>query len=309
MKRQLHLFRRRAAFAFVGLLALAVPIAGLAAAEQTGEVVARLGATDISTATLSDFVHMLDKNVRKQALADPQIMSRLVRSELARVAVLNEARSKKWEQRPDVVSQINRAIDDAIVHSYLASVATPPDDYPSDADIQKAYDVNRESFMVPRQYKLEQIFIALPQGSDKKAEDAAQKKADDLAKKAKAKPADFADLAKANSDQKQSAERGGDMGWVPETQIVPDIRSKVAGMANGEISDPIRLPDGWHIVRMSDTKPAAPLPLAEVKERLTAALRQHKTQENEQNYLAGLLEKTPVTLNEIGLRKVFETAP
>ena len=129
------------------------------------------------------------------------------------------------------------------------------------------------------------------------------------AAKCRAKNADFHDIARANSEHKESAEKGGDMGWLPETQIVPEIRSKVSGMTNGEVSDPIRASDGWHIIRMVDTKPAAPQPLAEIKDKLAAALRQRKAQENEQAYLAGLLEKTPVSVNEIGLRKIFETAP
>lgn len=309
MRRRLNLFRSRMVFAVACAFAVVAVIGAVVAAEPAGEVVARLGATDITAAALSDFVRVLDKSIRKQALGDPQLMTRLVRAELARVAVLNEAKSKKWEQRPDVVPQIDRAIDDTIVHSYLASVTTPPDSYPSEAEIQSAYDLNRESFMVPRQYKLEQIFVAVPAGADKKTEDAAQKKAEDLAKKAKAKPADFPDLARASSDHKESAEKGGDMGWAPENQIRPEVRGKIAGMPNGEVTDPIRSQAGWHIVRMVDTKPAAPRALAEVKERLIAALRQRKMQENEQGYLAGLLEKTPVTVNEIALRKIFEGNP
>jgi peptidylprolyl isomerase len=234
-------------------------------------------------------------------------MNRLVRAELARVAVLNEAKSKKWEERPEVISQIARAIDHTIVNSYLASIATPPADYPSDAEIKSAYDLNRDRFMVPRQYKLDQIYIAVAAGADKKTEDAAEKKAEDLAKKLKAKPGDFVELARANSDHKDSAERGGEMGWAPENQIVPEIRAKIASMTNGEISDPIRTSDGWHIIRMVDTKPAAPRPLAEVKDQLAALLRQRKAQETEQAYLAGLMEKTPVTVNEFALRKIFET--
>jgi peptidylprolyl isomerase len=284
-------------------------VGAVVAADTGGEAVAKLGSTDITAAALTDYVHSLDKAVRKQALSDTQLMTRLVRNELARMAVLNEAKAKKWEQRPDVAVKIDRAIDDTIVQSYLASVTMPPDDYPSDAEIAKAYDLNRDSFLVPRQYRLEQIFVAAPAAGDKKAEDAAEKKVDDLAKKAKAKPTDFGDLAKANSEHKETAEKGGDMGWLPEPQLVPEIRTKVGGMTVGEVADPIRLADGWHILRLADTKPAATRPLSEVKERLVIALRQRKMQENEQNYLSGLFEKSPVTVNEIALRKIFETAP
>jgi parvulin-like peptidyl-prolyl isomerase len=301
--------RARAAICALTVLAAATLSGPALAADPSPDVVARLGATDFTAAQLGGFVRSLEPAMRKQALADPQIMNRLVRSELARIAVLNEAAAKKWEQRPEIVAEIARARDQTIVTTYLASLTTPPADYPPDADIQSAYDLNRDSFMVPRQYHLAQIYIALPAGGDKTAVDAAQKKAQDLAQKAKAKGASFEDLARANSDHKDSAAHGGDMGWAPENEITQEIRGPVAGMSAGEISDPIRAPDGWHIIRMMETKPAAPLPLAEVKDRLITLLRQRKMQENEQAYLAALLEKTPVAVNEIGLRKLFEAAP
>src|SRR5262249_1012833 len=119
---------------------------------------------------------------------------------------------------------------------------------------------------------------------------------------------DFAALARQSSEHKESAARGGEMGWAPENQIVPEIRNQIAGMSKGDVSDPIRAADGWHIVRLVDTKPEAPPPLAEVRDTIVAPLRQAKAQTNQQAYVAGLLQKTPISVNEIGLRKIFEGA-
>jgi parvulin-like peptidyl-prolyl isomerase len=222
--------------------------------------------------------------------------------------VLKEAEAHKWDQRPEVVQEIRRVRDEAITSSYLMSVSAPPADYPSEADIQSAFDLNRDALMRPRQYRLSQIFVALPPGGDAKAEEGAHRKADDLARQAKSKGANFDALAAANSDVKTGIEQGGALGWASEAEIVPEIRSQIVGMTQGEISDPIRTASGWHIVRMDDTRPAAPRPLAEVHDSLAAALRQRKAQANEQAYLNGLLAKSPVAVNEIGLKEVFESA-
>jgi peptidylprolyl isomerase len=276
------------------------------APSNTGtDVVARLGATDITAQSLRNFVHTLDPAVRKQALADPEAMARLVRAELARMAVLKEAQAQKWEQRPEVAQEIQRVRDEAITASFLKSVSAPPADYPSEAEIKSAYDLNRDALMAPRRYRLSQIFVALPAGGDAKAEAAAKQKADDLAHKARARGTDFDALAKASSDAKPG-EQAGDLGWADEPQIVPEIREQVAGMAQGEVSDPIRAGSGWHIIRMDDTKPAAPRPLAEVHDALATALRQRKAQANEQAYLNGLLAKSPIAVNEIALKRIFE---
>jgi parvulin-like peptidyl-prolyl isomerase len=239
-------------------------------------------------------------------LADQQVMNRLVQLEIIRKAILGEAKAKNWQKRPEVAKQIDQAADAITLKDYLASVVALPAGYPSADDIRKAYDLNRDRFMVPRQYHLEQIFIASPKG-DKNAA-SAQKTASDLATRARSSGVKFEDLARASSQHKPSALKGGDMGWAPETQILPEIRQVVAGMAKGEISAPIRSDVGWHVVRMLDTRPAAPRPLAEVTPLIIASLRQSKQQQDEQLYIVRMLQKTPVTVNQPLVRKAFETA-
>jgi peptidylprolyl isomerase len=290
---------------FLAVIFAAVPAL---AADPVPDVVARLGTTDITAAMLRTFVGTLDPAVRKRAASDPALMAQLVRAELARMAVLKAAQAQKWDQRPEVIQQIQRVRDEAVTSNYLMSVSAPPADYPSTADIQSAYDLNRDALMAPRQYRLSQIFVALPAGGDAKAEAAARQQADDMAHKAKGAGANFDALVKANADTKAAPEQGGDLGWASEAEIVPEIRSQIAGLGQGEVSDPIRTASGWHIIRLDDTKPAAPRPLAEVRDQLVAALRQRKMQANEQAYLNGLLAKSPVSVNEVGLKKIFENA-
>jgi parvulin-like peptidyl-prolyl isomerase len=288
------------------LITILVAVVPAVAADSGSEVVARLGTTDITATMLRNFVRTLDPVVRKQAQGDPALMAKLVRAELARMAVLQVAEAQKWDQRPEVIQQIQRVRDEAVTSSYLMSVSAPPADYPSEPEIQSAYDLNRDALMAPRQYRLSQIFVSLPAGADAKAAEAVRQKADDMARKAKATGADFDALVKASADIKAGAEQGGDLGWASETEIVPEIRSQIAGLAQGEVSDPIRTASGWHIIRLDDTRPAAPRPLAEVRDQLVAALRQRKLQANEQAYLNGLLTKSPVAVNEIDLKKIFE---
>ncbi len=287
------------------LLTLAFPNAFSAlAAEPAADVVARIGDTDVTASALRNFVATLDPATRKQALADPAAMAKLIRAELARMAVLKEAEAQKWDKRPEVVLEIQRVRDEAVAASFLKSVSAPPADYPSEAEINAAYDLNRDALMAPRQYRLSQIFVAVPTGGDAAAEAAAKRKADDLARQLKARSADFDAVAKAGLDAKPG-EKNGDLGWAAESQIVPEIRGQIAGMAQGDISDPIRTQSGWHIIRMDDTKAAAPRPLAEIHDSLAAALRQRKAQANEQAYLAGLLTKSPITVNEVGLKNIL----
>lgn len=82
----------------------------------------------------------------------------------------------------------------------------------------------------------------------------------------------------------------------------------VAGMAKGEISEPVRGDQGWHIVRLMDTKPATTRPLAEVRALIVTSLRQEKQQSDQLQYVKRMVDKTPVRLNQANLRIALEAA-
>ena len=277
-----------------------------AVSAQPNEMVAQMGDTRFTTSDIRNFIDRMDPEARRQALANPKLMLQLIQAEVARKAVLNEAIARKWQLKPAVTKQIDAARDAILLKTYLASVTDLPQSYPSDADVKAAYDLNRDKFLVPRQYHLEQIFISSPPG-DKNAA-AVLNKANALAVKAHARGVRFEDLARQNSQHKPSAEKGGDTGWLAESQLQPAIRAKIAGMMRGDVSDPIRSDQGWHIVRLIDTRPARLRPLAEVRSLIIASLRAQKQQSDELQYIARMLQKTPVSVNEAKLRTVLEAS-
>lgn len=65
---------------------------------------------------------------------------------------------------------------------------------------------------------------------------------------------DFADLARANSDDKGSAQKGGDLGWFKPGVMVDIFDKTLAGMEIGEISDIIESPFGFHIIQLLDKR-------------------------------------------------------
>jgi len=288
------------------LLVLLSAGSALAVSSQSGDVVAQMGQIRFTASDLKDFVGRMEPETRRQAQADPKIMDQLVQAEIARKAVLNEALARKWQLNPAVAKQIDLAREAIVLKSYLASVTDLPQSYPSEADIKAAYDLNRDKFLVPRQYRLAQIFISSPPG-DKNAADAL-KKANALTSQAHARGARFDELARRNSQHKISADKGGDIGWLVESQLQPAIRAKIAGMMRGDVSDPIRGDQGWHIVRLIDTKPAALKPLAEVRPVIVSALRQQKQQSDQLQYIKRLVDKTPVQVNQANLRTALKAA-
>lgn len=281
----------------LGLLpvALSCPAAGAATATPS-EVVARVGGADLTTDDIRAYLATLPPVDREALAQDPAKLSQVVRLYLAQRLVLKEALAKKFDQQAETKAQLDRVHDAALGELYLASVVKVPDGFPSDAEVQAAYDANKSSFIAPRQYRLAQIFIKAPK------EDKA--KLDAVTAKLKERGAEFGAVAAQFSDLKPEAEKGGEIGWVAETQLMPEIRQAVSGLAKDGIGDPIRSDDGWHILKLLDTKAAGPVALAEVKPALIERLRQAKAQQLRQAYLGQLLQKDPPAINELALSKI-----
>jgi hypothetical protein len=284
-------------------LAVALSVGGARAADDPNEVVGRAGSAEIKLGQIREFLRHADPNLRQQAEKDPQALVPAIRNDLGRMAVYNEARDKKWDQRPEVEALIEQARMNVVLSSYLQSVVQLPQGFPSDAEIHAAYDANRGSLVRPSQYHLAQIFFSVPNSADKSVTDAVQHRAEDIDKKARGKGADFAALARETSDHKESAANGGDIGWVGADKLLPEIRNVVATMARGEVSPPIRTPGGFNIVKLVESKPSELAPLAEVRDGLIQTLRQRKFEELQAAYVNGMLERSGLAINEMALRK------
>ena len=279
---------------------LLLPAAGRAQA-AADPVVARRGDVTLTASQVREMIGYADPQLRQRLQTDPAALDALVRERLVQMSVLAEAHAHQWDARPDVAWRADRAREASVEQSYVASLSQPDPAFPSDAQIQAAYDANKAKLVLPRQYHLAQIYLAVPPDASPAVNAAAQKKLADLRAQATRGHADFAALARRQSDDHASAPSGGDLGWVREDQVLPVVRGAVAGLADGAISEPLRAADGWHLVRVLGARPAAPATLAEARETLVRALRQQQAQQNGQAYINGLLTKQPVQLNEIEL--------
>lgn len=283
-------------------LALLAPL--LPAARAADDVIARVGATEIKADQVKPFLAGVSEQDREALLKNPAALSQAVRTLILQQLLFKEALAAGWDKTPEVAEQIERLKQGVVAESYLQSVAKIPDGFPSEQDVKSLYEARREDMKVPKQIQLAQIYVAVPQEADKAAQDKAKAKVDEVAKAAKS--GDFAAVAREKSDERESATRGGAVGWLAEAQIQPEIRTKVASLPKGAMSDPIRLADGWYVVKVLDTKDPHIATFDEVKDQLVRLLRNERARANREAYMSKLQQQNPVVLDELALDKLIE---
>ena len=284
------------------------PAATPAAAGPKGVgVVARVGDLEVNLDEIKSALGNLDVRELAAVSRDPALLNQVVRSLLVQRLLYREALAKKWDQSEQAVARLERLRQSAVTESYLESVSQPPAGWPADAEVQAAYEANQASWLVPRQYRLAQIYVALPEGGDQAAVTKAQGRIETVKRKLDEKPGDFAVLAKAESDEKTSAAAGGEIGWLTEAQIQPDIREAALKLAAGKVSAPIKRAQGWHIIKCLEIKESFTPSLADLKVSLVEKMREEKVKANSQAYLAQLLQENPVTINELAIGQILES--
>ncbi len=166
----------------------------------------------------------------------------------------------------------------------------------SEADIKKFYDDNKERrFTQPAKLNASHILIKYSDNPNEEEKKAAQSKLLEL-KKQLSEGADFAALAKQNSDC-PSKEQGGNLGDFSEGQMVQDFEAALKSLKTGEVSDPIETQFGLHLIKAGESKAAEVQDFANVKEQISQQLQQQQSGEAFEKHLDSLMEAAEYKIN------------
>jgi peptidyl-prolyl cis-trans isomerase D len=142
------------------------------------------------------------------------------------------------------------------------------------AEVRKQYDDNLRLYGKPEQRQAAHILIAVKPGASAEEQAAAKKKADEIAAQARKNPAQFAELAKKNSQDTGSAAQGGDLGlFARDGSMVKPFEDAVFGMKVGEIAGPVQSDFGWHVIKLTAIQPAQMQTFDQVKGQIEQDMR------------------------------------
>lgn len=183
---------------------------------------------------------------------------------------MTEAELREYTRRDLIISNF---IDQTIVPKVTVA----------EEDIKNFYEQNPDKFNQPEAVKASHILI----GVDAKASAEEKKKAREKTEKLRkeiAGGADFAALAKENSTC-PSSQQGGDLGFFGKGQMVPAFEQSAFSLKPGEISDVVETQFGYHIIKVTDKKPAETVALKEVRSKIEEFLKGQKISAAVNNYL------------------------
>ena len=185
----------------------------------------------------------------------------------------------------------------------------------SDNDAKKYYDTHKSEFVHGEQVRASHILISAntleiiqqlkaknpnidpaDMNTQVEAAIAAQKaKAEKVLAQVKQNPDDFAKIAQKESDDKASAERGGELGFFPKEAMVPEFANAAFSMKPNTVSEQlVQSPYGFHIIKVTDRMEAGSTPYAKVKDEIKFYLETQKQIEVLKNITDGLMKNAKI---------------
>jgi peptidyl-prolyl cis-trans isomerase C len=235
-----------------------------ATADTTGPVVAVFGSHRLTRHDVDSVIATAPSDVQDR-LRTFDGYKQLVQRMIFEESVLQLADRDSIERDPAFQAEVSRAVRNAKMRGYYNRriAALPP---PSDSLIRADYDAHIDQYRVPARVRVRHIQVATQSAAS-------------AIRRRLMKGGLWDEICKASSLDKLTKDRGGLIGYVSkESEIVPGVGNAPAIVAaafelkEGETSQPLKGPKGWHLIRVDNREEASVQPFEQVKDRIQKEL-------------------------------------
>ncbi len=163
-------------------------------------------------------------------------------------------------------------------------------------DLKTYYKENATKLAGKAERRASHILIAAPKSMSAADREKARQKAEALLAQVKKAPATFADVAKKNSEDPGSAEKGGDLDFFTRGAMVKPVEDAVFDMKVGDISNVVTTDFGFHIIKLTDVREPKVRSFEEMRPELEAELKtqqaSRKFAETAETFTNGVYEQS-----------------
>jgi peptidyl-prolyl cis-trans isomerase D len=149
----------------------------------------------------------------------------------------------------------------------------------TEKEISDYYEDHQDKFHKDAQVKASHILFRVEQDAPEADAAKAKAEAEKVLEEARKPDADFAELARKYSQDPTAAQNAGELGYFTRAQMTPAFAAAAFTMQPGQISDLVRTPFGFHIIKLEDAKPAETQPLEAVRNDIVEAVKREKARQ------------------------------
>jgi parvulin-like peptidyl-prolyl isomerase len=259
-------------------------------AASADPVVLTVGTQKLTKSQFEQVVNSLSPQQQAQ-VKTPEGRRKLAEQLSELLTLAEHARAEKLDQNPVVQTRLMLQTDQVLASAAYQALG---DVAPDDAAMQKFYDDHKQDWEEVKarhiliRFKGSQVPLKL--GEKDLTDQEALQKAKDLRAKIVA-GANFADLAKTESDDAGSAVNGGDLGSFTKDRMVPEFANAAFAAKIGEVTEPVKSAYGYHLILVESHSTKS---FAEAKPEIEKAMGPEMAKQG----LEALKKKTTVVYDE-----------
>lgn len=255
------------------ILTAMVPIDFAVAAEVLNKV--SDGKSTLNVSEIEQELLAAPAKVREAALSNKASLASLISPMFVDIRVEEAARKEGFEDRSDVKAAIERNVRSTIARLYLGEKIDA-----ASAKLGKleplAYErylANKNNYQMPESIKVAHILFKVDTDAGLEAEADVKLRAEKVLEQLRS-GADFSKLAREDSDDKGTVEKGGELpGLIEKGSLVPTFEKAAYALKPNEVSGLVRTRFGFHIIKLLEHHDAHVRPYEEVKNQIIESIK------------------------------------
>lgn len=259
----------------IGLFAvmmLAFSATGFAAVE-----LAKIGSKSLTDADVKSLVGSIPEGQKQQINGDDSIKEKMVDNLVMEELFVQEAEKTGLSKDKDFTAALERAKRQLLAQRFVQKSIQPKI---TDGAVKTFFEKNKARYS---QDEVHALHVLLKTEAEAK----------EVYNKAKAGE-DFEVLAKKYSKDPSAAQNMGDLGFFTRSRMVPQFADAAFAMKPGEISQPVKSPFGYHVIKVTEKRDGKPVKFDEVKDQVKNDLQTQTFND----MVASLKKSTKVTVFE-----------
>lgn len=234
------------------------------------QTVATVNGQEISQKNLDGFVALL---VSQGAQDSEELRTQVKQEMINRLVAVQAAEEAGITKNEAVQQEIELARQGILVRALMTDYLEK--NPVTEEQVKAEYDELKEEQSKQLEYKVRHILVK------------EQKQAEDLIAAISSDKTSFEDAAKQESIDPGSGANGGDLGWSPSTNYVPEFATAVESLKKGEMTEqPVQSQFGWHIIKLDDSRSTSFPELDDVKPQIEDMLRQQQLMQFQQDLIS-----------------------